>query len=255
MKKLNDRNRCVFQILSFCLFFGGNAFLVAGQTNKPALIYDGRTEARGLRATAAEERLVEREVRKKETAIKEKSNQDCVDDTFSVGAVARGSFTKPKAAQSVVLYELCRSGRSFGIGGIVIVENGKIVAHYTYGENGLDYDLVSLPDINQNGLSEIVLIGGGGGQGYSANAVEIIEMTAGGVKSFGIADTYKDDFGTGKPNSSATGYKVTVQPGKNPIYFRETYRRKTQSGKWSLIKKAQRFPLRKDYVPKYNKIL
>lgn len=239
--------------MSLGLIFGG-AFLIQAQTDKPTLIYDGRTEARTSRATRPEEQLIEREVRKKESVIKQKSSLDCDDDTFSVSGAADGSFTKPKSAQRAVLYELCRSGRSFGIGGIVIIENGKIIAHYTYGDNGLDSNLAALPDINENGLSEIVLIGGGNGQGYTAGTVEIIEMTPRGVQFFGTAETYSDDYGTGKPKTSGTAYKVSVQKGKTPTYFRETYAQKSAQGKWTLAKKSHKFSLTKDYNPKYNKI-
>lgn len=254
MKKLNNLIGRALQILSLGLIFGG-AFLIYGQTNNLTLIFDGRTEAQTLRATRAEEQMVEREVRRKESTIKQKSALDCDEDTFSVGSAADGAFTKPKAAQRAVLYELCRSGRSFGIGGIVVIENGKIVLHYTYGENGLDSGIAALPDINQNGLSEIVLIGGGSGQGYSAGTVEIIEMTPRGVQFFGSAETYGDDYGTVKPKTSATAYKVSVQKGRTPIYFRETYAQKSFEGKWTLSKKSHKFSLTKDYTPKYNKIL
>ena len=157
MKKLN--NRIVGLLL--CLIFGG-AISAFGQATKPILIFDGRPKDEVLTAlTKAEKEIVEKEVRKNESVIKEKSNLECDEDTFAVVGAASGSFTKAKSSQTAYLYELCRGARSFGIGGIVIVENGRVVSHNTYGDNGLDIGIASLPDINQNGLSEIVLVGAG----------------------------------------------------------------------------------------------
>lgn len=250
MKKLNNR---IGGLLLFLIF--GSAFSSFGQAEKPVLIYDGRTrEEISTAPTQAETKIVEKEVIKKEAVIKAKSSQDCGDENdFSIIGAASGSFTKEKSSQTAYLYELCRSARTFGIGGIVIVENGKIVSHNTYGDNGLAIDIASLPDINQNGLSEIVLISSGMGQGYSSGVIEIVEIGANGITSFGLADTYSDDYGVGNDKSSATAYKITAQTGKTPVYFRETYTQKGAEAKWILTKKAQKFLLRKDAI-KYNKI-
>lgn len=250
MKKLNDR---IGGLLLFLIF--GAAVSSFGQAEKPVLIYDGRPAKEISTApTQAETDIVEKEVRKNESVIKTKSSQDCGDeDTFSVIGAASGSFTKQKSSQTAYLYELCRSARTFGIGGIVIVENGKVVSHNTYGDNGLGYDIASLPDINQNGLSEIVLISGGMGQGFTFGGIEIIEIGANGVMSFGFAETYSDDYGVGNAKSLGTAYRITAQTGKTPVYFRETYSQKSSEGKWTLTKKTQKFTLRKD-GGKYNKI-
>lgn len=253
MKKLNNFTGS----LLFCLIFGGSAVSVCGQTNKLTLIYDGRDAIKEAvsSATEAEKKLIEKEVLKKEAVIKGKTELECDENEFDVLGAASGSFTKATASQKVFLYELCRSARTFGIGGIVVVEDGKIVAHYTYGENGLYADIAFVSDINQNGLSEILLIAVGMGQGYTLGAVEIIEITSGGIESFGIADVYSDDYGNVSAKTSATAYKVSAQTGKTPVYFRETYSQKNEEAKWTLVKKSQKFSLRKDYTPKYNKIL
>lgn len=254
-KKFIDRIGKAVLILGL-IFSSGSIFTVSGQKSAGTLIFDGRGESVSSSAplTSAEHRLVEKEVREKETVIKEKSGLECSDGEFTIAGSAVGSFTKPSRVQKAVLYELCRSGRSFGIGGVVVLENGKIVSHFTYGENGLNSDIASLADINGNGLSEIVLIGGGTGQGYSITAVEIVEIAPDGVNSFGIADAYKDDFGTEKAKKSATAYRISAQKGTNPVYYRKTYIRRSANGKWSPVKSAQRFSLRKDFIPKYNRI-
>jgi hypothetical protein len=251
MKKINSLPRC----LLLCLITGG-AFQVFGQANQLTVIFDGRpNEEIATNVTETDKQFIEKEVRKQESVIKAKSNLECNDDddTFSVLNAVSGSFTQAKAVQKAYLYELCRSARSYGIGGIIIVESGKVVAHHTYGESGLDYDIQLLPDINQNGLDELLLVGGGMGQGFTMGAVEIAELTASGVQTFGIADTYSDDYGANE-KGSATAYRISVQKGKIPVYFRETYRQMREEGKWILSKKSQKFALREG-VSKFNKIL
>ncbi len=257
MKESNERTGRLFQILSLSLIFGAGVFGVCGQAAKSTLLFDGRDSMESAPPTRPEFDMIRKEVRANETAIREAVNVVCDEDdetSFGVTGMASGSFTKPNARQKAYLYELCRSGRSFGIGGIVVVENSRTVAHYAYGENGLDSEIVALPDINQNGFSEIMLIGGGSGQGYTQGAVEIIELTPGGVKDFGIADTYEDNFGTESAKKSAKAFRISVSPGKSPVFFRETYTRKGESGKWILTVKSQKFSLRLDYEPKFYKI-
>jgi hypothetical protein len=257
MKESNNRTGRCFKTLIFCLIFGAAVLTAYGQPGKLTTVFDGRDDSESAPVTVEETRFIEREVRKNETVIREKSGQDCEEDesfSFSVQSVAAGSFTAPERRQKAYLYELCRSTLAFGIGGLVVVENGKTVAHYVYGENGLDSEIAVLPDINQNGFSEIMLIGGGTGQGYTLGAVEIIELTPGGVISFGTADVYEDNFGTETARKSAKAFKISVRAGKNPVYFRETYTRKSAAGKWTLAGKSQKYSLRKDYEPKYHKI-
>ena len=257
MKKSNERTGRLFQILSFYAIFAAAVLTADAQTGKLTPVFDGRDDIKSPLATKTEEEFIKREVRKHETAIRESSNIECEEDetfSFGVSGMTSGSFTKPNVRQKAYLYELCRSGSAFGIGGIVVVENSQVVAHYVYGENGLDSDITMLPDINGNGLSEIMLIGGGTGQGYTHNSVEIIEFAPRGVNSFGIADTYEDNFGTLSARKSAKAFKIFAQTGKNPVYFRETYTRKSEEGRWLLTGKSVKYSLRRDYEPKFHKI-
>lgn len=257
MKELNKRTGRLFQILSLSMIFGVGLLAAYGQTGKSIPVFDGRDDSESVPPAVGEYDMIKKEVRKNESVIREATEITCEEDDFSsldISGMASGSFTKPNAQQKAYLYELCRSGRAFGIGGIVVVENSQVIAHYVYGENGLDADIAALPDINQNGFSEIMLIGGGTGQGYTHGAVEIIELTPGGVNSFGIADTYEDNFGTEDAKKSATAYKISALSGKPPVFFREAYTRKSYEGKWIPAGKSRKFSLRRDYEPKFHKI-
>ena len=232
------------------------------ETKQPVRIevYDGRVaEEKEPQPTAAEEKLLGGEFARDEASILQKVKTSCDDDApenISIVGNAEGSFTKPDAAQKAFLYERCRSGRSFGIGGIMIVEDEKVVAHYVYGENGLYLSISSLPDINQNGLSEIIFEGGGTGQGYTVGAIDIFEFKAGNLAFLGDAETYSDNGGAveNEQKALATAYKISVEPSANPIFWRETYEKKGTAENWSLDKRAEKFTLNKADAPTFIKI-
>jgi len=257
MKKSNNLTSNLFQVLSFGLIFGSLISAAYGQRGKLTVISDGRAETINSEVTKAEEEFIEKEVRKKESQIR-KINDMCEEDeffSFSLSGVASGSFTRPKAVQKAYLYELCRSNIEMGIGGILIVENRNVIAHYIYGENGLDDDITILPDIDQNGLSEIVLSGAWVGQGYIFRSVEILELTQRGIKFFGGARTFEDSSGAANPtNHPVKAFKIAVKSGRIPVYFREKYVQKEFEEKWELTKKLQKFSLDKEVVPKYYRI-
>src|SRR5688572_16836001 len=132
-----------------------NTSLTQSRQNAAAVeIYDGReVEPKNAEAAPAEKKLVEAEFKKSESAILKSSKLECdegAEDGISVIGTAEGSFTKPASKQKAFLYERCRSGRSFGIGGILVAENDKVAAHYSYGENGLFSGILSAPDVDKN---------------------------------------------------------------------------------------------------------
>lgn len=223
-------------------------------------VYDGRdTDGKTAKVAAADEKLVNEEFNRNETAVMEKSGLSCDDDSgkdTSIIGAAEGAFTKPDSKQKAFLYERCRSGRSFGIGGIMIVEDGKVVMHYIYGENGLDSDISALPDVNKNGLSEIVLEGGGTGQGYTSGVIDIFEFKSGVLSFLGRADTYSDNSGAAEEDSKVltTAYKILVQAAADPVFSRDTYEKRGNAKTWTLTKKAEKLSLDKKEPPKFVKI-
>lgn len=222
-------------------------------------VYDGRDDKEGTQATTAEKKLVGDEYNARKTVIAGKVKVDCDEETtdgIEIDGVADGAFTKAGAAEKVYLYEVCRSGRSFGIGGLMFVDNGKVIAHYVYGDGGLYSGIASLPDIDKNGLSEIVLEGGGTGQGYTEGAIDIFQNGGGGLVFIGRTDTYSDDSGavTDDSKSLSTAYKISVTPAAKPIFSRDTYEKKGTTKIWSLIKNNEKLGLKKSDAPKFTKI-
>jgi hypothetical protein len=222
-------------------------------------IFDGRIEERKEKtATSSEKQFVEAEFKRNETAIMQKSKFECDEGTeegVEIIGVAEGAFTAPKSAQKAFLYERCRAGRAFGIGGIMIVEGEKVAAHYTYGENGLESGILSLPDVNKNGLSEIVLVGSGTGQGYTSGGIDLLEFKAGDINFLGNAETYSDNSGAVEGDKVETvAQKISVQPAAEPEFFREIYEKRGSAKAFSLNKKLEKFVLSKREPAKFVKI-
>lgn len=226
-------------------------------------IYDGReTNRKQTEATKADEELVTEEFKAKESNIKQKFGDRYCDESESssvglTGAV-EGSFTKPNSKQKAFTYELCSSGSShFGVGGIMIFEDGKIVSHYAYGENGLMSGRIStLPDINKNGLTELVLTDGQTHQGYSSEFIDILEFKDGNLATLGGKTIATDNSGAAEDDSKieAEAFKISVQPSANPIFFQEIYQKKGNAKNWSLTKKSEKVSLDKDNFGKNYKI-
>ena len=167
---------------------------------------------------------------------------------MGITGVAKGAFTKPNSSQTAFLYEVCSSGSShFGVGGIMIFENGKIVSHYAYGENGLwNIGMYALPDINKNGMSELVFQEGQTHQGYSGESIGIAEMKDGNFDYFGSTSVHSDDSGAVEDESKVKSedYQIYVEPGATPVFFSQ------EKGK----KERKKISLSKDTLGKIHRI-
>jgi len=215
---------------------------------KPVEIADGREVNNRSEVTqTAEKSFVEKEVRPKEAVIKklaEMEDYEYASDAFSVSSVVEGSFTKPNSKQKAYLYTLSISDEMKyppQIDGIIIAEDGKVISHYVkQGVRGSYDSLKTLPDINQNGLDELVL-----NPSNSINfdkfqkSVEIYEA-ADGLINLGSFLTFTYDNSSDVSNAGvAIAYKISVEGGKKPIFYRETYEQKSDKDKWQLKKKPE----------------
>lgn len=200
-------------LFGFLIAFCFSVTTVFAQTT--VVINDPTKNENPAAANAAEENLVKRQVLPKARNLW--SNDVCTEE-FEIMGAARGAFSKPNADQTLIFYQFCQTGNGFGNNGLVLVENGKIVGSYI-SEGGWALNLKSLPDINQNGLNEFALYYSGGmHQGQGGTGVDLMEFSAAGIKGLGWfqADSFGEETGD-------FGYKVTVKPGKTPIFYREKY--------------------------------
>lgn len=237
---------------------------IRGDSDKPAngtiVLADGRVSKEPKESSADDQKFADAEFAAHEASILKQVKLECDDDAedgVTVLGTATGAFTKAGASQKAYLYERCRAGRSFGIGGIIIAEGGKAVTHYTFGENGLYNDINSSADINRNGFSELILNSSGTGQGYTESKVTLIEVGSGNISFLGSVLIYESNDGAVENEADAltSAYKITVKPGTVPVYSFDTFEKKGTAQDWSAAKTDQKFDLESEEPAKFVKIL
>lgn len=230
------KNSYLFTLLTTIFL---SAIFVSGQ--QLVVINNPSDDDNPKQISAATENLIKRQVLPKVRKYWA-ANEACEED-FAVMGEAKGAFTKAKADQTLVFYQFCQTGNGFGNNGLVLIENGKIVRSYV-SEGGWALNLRSLPDINKNGLNEfLVYYSGGMHQGAGGTGVDVMEFSANGVKGLGWFQAYSFNDENENENFS---YKVSVKPGKTPIFYREKYV-STADEKLKRVGKSARFALGKAY--------
>jgi len=204
------RQRFVALLLAQILL-AGNAF--AQQT---LLINDPAEGVAPLIMNTAEVALIKREVLPK--ARKHWSGNDACEEDFKIMGRVRGTFSAPKSNQELVFYQFCQTGNGLANNGLVLREAGRIVGNYISEDGGWALDLKVLRDINQNGLDEFMLYYSGGiHQGEGGTGVDIMEFSPSGVKGLGWFQS------EGFTENASWSYKVSVKPGKAPLFYHEKY--------------------------------
>jgi hypothetical protein len=204
--------------LLFALAAAGVAVRAHAQT--PALIFDARAAVTPTEPSAAEAALLERVVRREARAAWR--GKDVCSEAFTVLGRARGAFTRPDAAQTVALYSYCAMGRQMGREGLAVLDSGRVVAHVVW-EGGLDDGLLALPDLNQNGLSEIAIASGGSGQGFMQAGLAVVELGSRGVQKLGMFVTYTNNCGTDEPRLAEHASALFATAGASPRFFSEGF--------------------------------
>jgi hypothetical protein len=165
--------------------------------------------------SAAEQALMDKEILPK---ARKKLAGDACNESIEIAAVTHGAFTKKGADQTLIFYQFCQTGNGLGSAGIALIENGAAIGNYVSAESGWTNNARTLPDINQNGLSEVALYYSGGmHQGQGGIGVDIMEFSAGALKGIGW---YQAE---GFTETTDNAYKVTVKPGPKPVFFRERW--------------------------------
>lgn len=224
-------------------------------------VYDGRTsmeDAKFAKATKTDEDLVRTEFKAKEAEIKQKFGDRYCDesDVPDITGTAKGSFTKADSKQTAFHYVMCSSGSShFGVGGIMIFEGDKVVSHYVYGEEGvMGGGVFTLPDINKNGLTELVLMDSQMHQGNYGEYIEITEFKDGDLSDLGGTTVASDNSGAAEDDSKV-GYEaseIMVRASENPMFYINTFERTGKSKEWKVGKKTETRSLEKNFGKNYK---
>jgi hypothetical protein len=108
------------------------------------------------------------------------------------------------------------------LNGIAVIENDRVVAHILYA-GGWDNAIGTMPDLNGDGLAEIVLASGGTNMGQTWKSMAILGIGETGLASFGRTQTYLDNCGTGQKDCKAQAWRLSVKSGAPPVFFRESF--------------------------------
>lgn len=184
------------------------------------VVNDPASKQKPVSLSAAEKRLMERSVLPKAGKVLTNSlGEVCHKGEYELSNVAKGSFTRAGAQQTLVFYQYCQTGNGLGAVGVAVLENGKVDASYVAEEGGWSVDARTVPDINQNGLDEVALFFSGGmHQGEGGTGVEVMEFSKSGFKSLGWfqADRFYD-------NKPSDAYRVSVKKGTTPVFYRQRF--------------------------------
>lgn len=190
-------------------------------------IYDPVRKTAEKTFSPAEEKLVTtRAVPKARARWKDVGGCDEADN-FSITGGASGAFTRKGSDQRALLYELCQTGNGFANNGLVIIEAGKIIAHFAT-EGGWNLNVNTLPDINKNGFNELAIeTSGGMHQGYSGSSVTIIEASQTAAKELGWFLVYTNECENGGPEEYCDrSYKIIARPAAATVFYQQKYENK-----------------------------
>jgi hypothetical protein len=220
--------RAIFLAALCCSFqLGANGLAEAREFR---VVFDGRETVQPAKASADELALLSREVLPVAERHWKGEGKEC-EREFRVVDTAQGSFTRRGSKQKAFLYSYCVTGHNFGLDGIAVVEEGTVVAHIAY-QGAWDMGLKALPDVNRNGLSEVMIVTGGINMGDLWQSVAVIEIDGRAVKKLGGTQTYDDDCKEEGGAGPANAYRILASPGTSPSFKRETYQRACDGKKW-----------------------
>jgi len=193
-------------------------------------IYDARKSLKTTEITAGDISLLKRVVFPAAERFWKKKGKDCERELEAID-VARGSFTKTSSNQKAILYKYCTTGHNFALNGIAVVEENRIVAHVAY-EGAWDNAIGALPDIDGNGLSEIIITTGGMNMGEVWGVISLLEISGHIVKKIGRTETYNGECEAVGGIGRSTAYRIWSTTGPSSVFKRETFIQDCNGGKW-----------------------
>ena len=148
----------------------------------------------------------------------------------SVDGAGTGAFTRSKAEQKIYLYTACYKygggGSTDRLQGIAVMEKGIVVRNvFPLNDKFQGYSLAVTPDLNQDGVNEIMTTNGYAHMGQEASFNMIFTTTPGGVQPVKGLDGNTGSCSSGRPDASDEAVVYWVKPGKEPQFFSEVYTR------------------------------
>jgi len=145
------------------------------------------------------------------------------DDELEILDSASGAYLRPRAKQKAVLYRFCRYARQLGYSGLAIFEAGKVIRHDVW-EGGSEYALGTMPDLNKDGINEVLISSGGLNMGESWTFALVAQLGQGSARLITSFDAYHDNCGTLESVKIAKSWKIYAESGKTPRFFQQEFR-------------------------------
>jgi hypothetical protein len=205
------------------LLFVLTASAASVYSQAPIVLYNPLSTLPETNHTEADEQLAKEKLVPK---VRARWSEDgsCDGSNLNIVGAVDGSFTRARAKQRAIVYELCQTGNGFANNSVAVTENGRIVAHFAV-EGGWNLEVARIPDLNKNGRDEIVIeTGGGMHQGYMGNSVTVLEISETVVTELGTFLAYTNECETSAPNKYCDrSYKLTATAGSKPAFFAQKY--------------------------------
>jgi hypothetical protein len=212
------------------------AFFIGFANARPDLvpIFDARLQLKPGAATQIEASTITREALPKARAFWKKQGADCTTNNgegeryFKVQDVTTGAFTRKGTRQRAVLYLYCLASPvdpAQTYSGVAILEAGRLVQNIPI--QGNHYAIGALPDLNGDGLLEIITVSGFSMQGgISESHIAVFDLPRGGTRD--LLDLKTDDSNCGSMGEEPNPYhnkavKVYAQRGKRIRFFAEVF--------------------------------
>jgi hypothetical protein len=218
-------------IYLLCASLVAGVLFISTEAQTTVVINDPTVEAKKVVLTPSEQELFEKTVL---PAARKKLASDICEEAVDIAGPVTGAFTKAGSNQTLIAYQFCETGNGLGSIGVAVIDGGRVVAKLASVDSGSSITAKALPDINENGLDEIAIYYSGGmHQGAGGTGVDIFEFTPNGaLKGIGWyqAESYTE-------TGPLIGYRVTVKPGKVPVFSREKFIH-AENEKWRRTRKV-----------------
>jgi hypothetical protein len=193
----------------------------------PIPIFDGRLNPKPAVVSAADLALLKKEAL---PAARKAAGKDAAcEGKLEAVDVAAGAFTRAGASQKLVLYRYCVTGPGFGRSGVAVIDEGRVVAHFAFDSSG-EHALGVLRDLDGDGLSEIVLAGGGTNMGQTVEYATILGWGPAGPRKLGTLQAYGDD--CGYQGKGRAAYRLFAVPGPKPSFQQQEFKGPCEGNAW-----------------------
>lgn len=212
--------------LLFCCLFA--VFFIADAANLK-VIFDGQLNLRANATLTPLERKTFNDVVYWQAQRAWQDKDGCGDDLMLLDA-ATGSFLRPRAVQKALLYRFCSTGHNMGYAGIAIFERGTLVRHEVFA-GGAEFAIGKMPDLNLDGVDELLIANGGTNMGQTWTNAIIYQMGSKPTQFVASFDAYYDYCGTLEQVKPVQAWKTYVEMGKQPRLYQQEFRGLCESNK------------------------